>query len=87
MVLDEDVDVAVFNVNGQIYAIDVSCPHAGPSQFSSKLDGLTVRCAEHGMRFDLATGEMVSGGSCARSYPVEREGDALFVILPDAVPG
>ena len=51
-----DMDVAVFNVNGTICAIEDSCPHAGGSLGMGKLDGTIVTCPVHGMKFDVTTG-------------------------------
>ncbi len=51
-----DKDVAVFNVDGTICAIADTCPHAGGSLGLGKLDGTTVTCPVHGMRFDVTTG-------------------------------
>jgi 3-phenylpropionate/trans-cinnamate dioxygenase ferredoxin subunit len=48
--------VAVFNVDGTIWAIDDTCPHAGGSLGMGKLDGAIVTCPVHGMKFDVATG-------------------------------
>jgi 3-phenylpropionate/trans-cinnamate dioxygenase ferredoxin subunit len=49
-------DVAVFNVDGAICAIDDTCPHAGGSLGMGKLDGRVVTCPVHGMKFDVTTG-------------------------------
>jgi len=49
-------DVAVFNVDGTICAIDDTCPHAGGSLGMGKVDGRIVTCPVHGMKFDVATG-------------------------------
>ena len=51
-------DLAVFRVGDAVYAIDDSCPHAGASLVMGQLDGATVSCRAHGLRFDLATGCM-----------------------------
>ena len=41
-------DVAVFNLDGTIWAIDDTCPHAGGSLGMGKLDGTIVTCPVHG---------------------------------------
>jgi nitrite reductase/ring-hydroxylating ferredoxin subunit len=53
--------VALFNVDGQIYAIDDACVHQGASLGSGKLQGNTVTCRAHGLKFDVTTGFV--GGS------------------------
>ena len=55
-----DKDVALFNVDGQIYAIDDACVHQGASLGSGKLEGKIVTCRAHGLKFDVTTG-FVSG--------------------------
>jgi 3-phenylpropionate/trans-cinnamate dioxygenase ferredoxin component len=49
-------EVAVFNVNGGLYAIADTCPHAGGALGMGKLDGKVVICPVHGMKFDVTTG-------------------------------
>ena len=42
-------EVAIFNVDGQIHAIDDTCPHFGASLGGSgKLNGSIVTCSMHG---------------------------------------
>ena len=66
--------IALFNVEGALYAIDDSCPHAGSSLLNGALSGRTVQCRAHGLRFDLARG-------CMPGTPFRREdvsdGDSL----------
>jgi 3-phenylpropionate/trans-cinnamate dioxygenase ferredoxin subunit len=42
-----DKEIAVFNVDGDLYAIGDSCPHAGASLGSGKLSGKIVTCRAH----------------------------------------
>jgi 3-phenylpropionate/trans-cinnamate dioxygenase ferredoxin subunit len=74
--------VALFNVEGQIYALDDSCPHAGSSLGMGRLDGATVTCRGHGLRFDVRTGCMSGkGGLCVATYPVRITGDEIAIAL------
>jgi 3-phenylpropionate/trans-cinnamate dioxygenase ferredoxin subunit len=64
-------DVALFNVDGNIYAIDDACAHAGVSLGSGKLRGNIVTCRGHGFRYDVITGHCTSiSGLRVASYPV-----------------
>ena len=75
-------EIALFNVQGKLYAIDNSCPHAGASLVAARLDGATVACRAHGLRFDLATGCMRGAtGLRVRSYPVRVHGDRIEVDI------
>ncbi len=56
-----DKSIALFNVDGQIYAIDDSCMHQGASLGAGKIDGKIVTCRAHGLKYDVTTGFV--GGS------------------------
>ena len=60
----DGVEYALDEVEGQLLAYPVLCPHLlGPLDTSS-LDKGVVTCHWHGYRFDVTTGECVSGQSC-----------------------
>ncbi|HXW73627.1 MAG TPA: Rieske 2Fe-2S domain-containing protein [Steroidobacteraceae bacterium] len=71
--------VAVFNVAGTIYAIGDSCAHAGGSLGSGKLEGNVVTCRSHGMRYDVRTGEVTTGGLQVPAYPVKVIDGKIFI--------
>jgi 3-phenylpropionate/trans-cinnamate dioxygenase ferredoxin component len=75
-------DVAVFNVDGTICAIADTCPHAGGSLGMGKLNGRTVTCPVHGMKFDVTTG-CFSGTSDfgVASYPIKVFDGKIMVAL------
>jgi 3-phenylpropionate/trans-cinnamate dioxygenase ferredoxin component len=83
--------IALFKVDGAVYALDDSCPHAGSSLAGGKLEGAFVQCRAHGLRFDVRTGRMRGvDGYCAKTYPVQVvDGEvAVGVECEDsAVPG
>jgi 3-phenylpropionate/trans-cinnamate dioxygenase ferredoxin subunit len=49
-------DVALFNVDGTIYAMEDSCLHQGLSLGTSQVEGKVVTCRGHGWRYDVTTG-------------------------------
>ena len=55
-----DVDVAVFNIGGQLYAFDNSCPHRGGPLCEGDLDGHVLYCPQHAWPFDVRTGVCVA---------------------------
>ncbi len=59
------VPVALFNVEGTVYAIADTCRHAGVSLGAGELRGPIVRCRAHGWRYDVTTGH-------TRHDPAER---------------
>jgi nitrite reductase/ring-hydroxylating ferredoxin subunit len=49
--------LALFNVDGTIYAIDGICPHQGGPLGQGTLCGTVVTCPWHGWQFDVTTGQ------------------------------
>jgi nitrite reductase/ring-hydroxylating ferredoxin subunit len=73
-------EVALFNVDGHIYALDDACPHAGVSLGSSKLRGNIVTCRGHRFGYDVTTGQCVSiAGLRAAQYEVKIADGKIFV--------
>jgi 3-phenylpropionate/trans-cinnamate dioxygenase ferredoxin subunit len=80
----EEKSIALFNVGDTFYAIDDSCPHAGASLANGKVEGHTVQCPAHGLRFDLPTGCMhYSTTMAVRSYPVTLNDGTITITLPN----
>lgn len=81
----DDYSLALFNVEGQLYAIDDSCPHQGASLCGGKLEGRVIQCCAHGLRFNLATGYLLNSTALKiATYPVEVvEGQAFIVIVSE----
>lgn len=80
-----DQSLALFNVEGQLYAIDDSCPHQGASLCGGKLDGRVIQCCAHGLRFNLATGYLLNSTALkVATYPVEVVDGQVFIVT---VPG
>jgi nitrite reductase (NADH) small subunit len=49
--------VALFNVDGNFYALDGVCPHQGGPLGKGKITGCVVTCPWHGWQFDVRTGQ------------------------------
>ena len=75
--------IALFNVDGALYAIDNTCTHVGGSLGEGDLIDDTVSCPWHGAQFNVKTGEVLSppAGSGVHSYAVKVEGNDVFVEL------
>jgi nitrite reductase/ring-hydroxylating ferredoxin subunit len=50
------IDVGLFRVDGEVYALENRCPHAGHPLSEGALIGAVVRCRAHGWEFDVRTG-------------------------------
>jgi len=51
--------IALFNVEGQFFAIDNTCSHKGGPLAEGEVSGHVVTCPWHRGRFDVRTGEVV----------------------------
>jgi 3-phenylpropionate/trans-cinnamate dioxygenase ferredoxin component len=61
VVVDVDgIDVAVFKLDGQFYAIEDVCTHDGAPIADGMLDGDEIVCPRHGARFCVKTGAVKS---------------------------
>lgn len=81
----EGFNFAIFNVQGTLYAIDDTCPHAGASLSAGQVDGRTVQCRAHGLRFDLLTGCMQSSRNFGvRAYGVENRDGQPHLLVHEA---
>ncbi|MGI5347624.1 bifunctional 3-phenylpropionate/cinnamic acid dioxygenase ferredoxin subunit [Streptomyces sp. CA-250714] len=54
--LDLEPPIAVFNADGELYAIDDTCTHQDASLSEGWLEGCLVECPLHAASFDLRTG-------------------------------
>jgi chlorite dismutase/nitrite reductase/ring-hydroxylating ferredoxin subunit len=95
VVYHEGRQVALFNIDGQLFAIGNRCPHArGPlSEGSVSPQECTVVCPWHYAKFDLKTGQVVDGiaSSGVETYAVSvvdgmiRISDALQEMISDGM--
>jgi nitrite reductase/ring-hydroxylating ferredoxin subunit len=75
-------DVALFNVDGTIYAMEDSCLHKGSSLGASQLDGKVVTCRSHGWHYDVTTGSTMNvPGYGVASYPAKVVDGQIFVAV------
>jgi len=81
-----DVFLALFEVDGEVLAIQNRCLHVGnPIDDGSVVDGC-VTCPWHGWRYDLRSGQHLTvfgRRKGLRTYPVRVEGDDVLVELED----
>lgn len=52
--------IALFNVDGQFFAVDNTCTHKGGPLAEGEISGHEVTCPWHGATFDVRTGEVVN---------------------------
>ncbi len=74
--------VALFNVNGQIFAIDNACGHRGGPLGEGYLAGEMVTCPWHAWNFNVKTGQCESNPALRQKcFAVKVEKGEIFVEL------
>ncbi len=77
----ENKKIAIFNVEGQCYAVNAVCPHRGGPLIRGTLDGYKLRCPIHGWAFDIRTGDSNGRPHNLDVFPVRCEDGRLFAEL------
>lgn len=77
----EGRSIALFNLGGQLYAIDDTCTHEGGPLSEGLIDGEEVECPWHGARFNISTGEVTLGPAMedVAKYNLRLKGDDIEV--------
>lgn len=76
-----EIAVAVFQHDGEYYALNNVCPHQGGPLGDGKVEDGCVYCPWHGWQFELDTGDHAQGLKQATTYPVAVEDGDLYVQL------
>jgi naphthalene 1,2-dioxygenase ferredoxin component len=71
--------IALYDVDGVVYATDNICTHAYAHLSDGWLDGDAIECPLHAARFDVKTGKVLSppASEDLKTYPVRVVGDAI----------
>jgi 3-phenylpropionate/trans-cinnamate dioxygenase ferredoxin subunit len=79
--LPEGEQVALFNVDGQLYCIADVCSHDDGPVAEGPLSDHAIECPRHGARFDIRDGRVLSLPAIVpiATYAVRVEGDDVFV--------
>jgi 3-phenylpropionate/trans-cinnamate dioxygenase ferredoxin subunit len=56
----DGTSVVVFNIDGELYAIEDVCTHDGGQLTGGHVEGDEIVCPRHGARFSIRTGEALS---------------------------
>lgn len=72
--------VLVCNIDGQLHAVEGTCPHRGAQLAQGSLHGPVIVCPWHEWAYDVTTGQGISNPvSCLRTYEVRVEDGKLIV--------
>jgi nitrite reductase/ring-hydroxylating ferredoxin subunit len=76
--------IALFHVDGRLWAIADACPHAGASLAGGELNGHVLTCPRHGSQFRVSDGARVRGPADreVQSFPVLLDSGVAFLELP-----
>ena len=78
----QKVEVALFNLEGAIYAIDNMCQHAGGPLGEGKIKDDVVICPWHGYRYHIKTGQYVKNQAMSVAcYQVKVEDGKISVSV------
>jgi NAD(P)H-dependent nitrite reductase small subunit len=82
-----DGEVAVFNVDGELLAVEARCLHKGGALSDGHVSDGVVTCPLHWWRYDLRTGERLGAPDLRLScYPVRVVDGRVEVLLPHSRP-
>ena len=75
-------EILVTNIEGNYFAIDDTCTHAGATLSEGKLEDSTITCDWHGAKFDCKNGKLIKFPGEINdliSYKVIVESDDVFI--------
>ena len=77
--------IAVFLVDGQVFAIGDRCSHAEASLSEGEIFDHEVECPRHGSAFDIRTGEPLSlpATTPVPAYRATVDGGTVYVEVPE----
>jgi nitrite reductase (NADH) small subunit len=79
-----DSRLAVFRSRaGEVFATQAECPHKGGPLADGLLGGSTLICPLHSQKFDLATGQALSGGCNLKTYPARLSQSGQILVELD----
>ncbi|GAB4170048.1 MAG: non-heme iron oxygenase ferredoxin subunit [Calditrichia bacterium] len=74
----DEIQIAVFQCDGELFAIDDLCSHDEASLVEGDVEGCEVSCPLHGARFDIKTGKNLT-------LPAVRPVNAYQVVVEDGL--
>jgi 3-phenylpropionate/trans-cinnamate dioxygenase ferredoxin component len=77
--LSDGRELALYNIDGELYAIENSCPHKGAPLVEGNLCNYIIECDSHGWQFDVRTGECLTVSDLLPVYRVTVQ-DGLIKI-------
>ena len=80
LVMVDDKPVAIFNINGKIFAWDNRCPHRGASLSDGNISASVIQCRYHLWKFDVNNACSISNPSIkVQTYKIEINNGDIFI--------
>ena len=75
--------ISIFNIDNEYFAIYDTCPHKGTAPLiRGTLDGIAIKCPNHGYRFDLKTGRCnIDSALNTKVFPIKVENGKILLYL------
>ncbi len=79
----DDLELALFNVDGKLCCIEDLCTHDGGNLVEGDFEGSVVTCPRHGARFDVRNGEAICLPAVEKlqTYKVVVQGENIMIEL------
>jgi 3-phenylpropionate/trans-cinnamate dioxygenase ferredoxin component len=79
----DDLEIAVFNLDGEYFAIKDVCTHDEARLSDGELTGETIVCPWHGACFSVKTGEVLSlpATESVKAFPVVLKEEDVYVEI------
>lgn len=77
------IRILLIENNGQVFALENRCPHAGKPLDGGNIHKGTIRCPFHGAEFRLDNGAHLSPPAFTdlRTFPVRHRGDQIEIKI------
>ena len=79
-----EIPIVVFNIGGQLFAIQDTCSHDDGPLGEGDLEGYEIICPRHGARFDVRTGKVTRLPAIVDipAYPVRVQDGKILLGIP-----
>ena len=76
-----DTAIGIYDVDGELHAIEDVCPHAAAILSQGFVEGCEVECPLHNAVFDVTSGKHLRGEPCrdVKTFPVRLVGQEIQV--------
>lgn len=80
----DDMAVVIFNIAGDVYAIEDSCTHDDGPLGEGEIEGFEIICPRHGARFDVRDGRALTLPAIepTRYFPVRVVDNQIEIGVP-----